>query len=50
VKDCSLYPDENPVSAGSERLFTLLAYAQTPELPRIGFGLCSGTVSGAVYV
>ena len=28
---------------------TLRAYAQKPELPRIGFGLCSGTISGAVY-
>ena len=28
---------------------TLRAYAQKPGLPRIGFGLCSGTVSGAVY-
>ena len=28
---------------------TLRAYAQRPGLPRIGFGLCSGTISGAVY-
>ena len=28
---------------------TLRAYAERPGLPRIGFGLCSGTVSGAVY-
>jgi fumarylacetoacetase len=28
---------------------TLCAYAQRPGLPRIGFGLCSGTISGAVY-
>ncbi len=28
---------------------TLRAYAQGPGLPRIGFGICSGTVSGAVY-
>ncbi len=28
---------------------TLRAYAQKPGLPRIGFGLCSGTISGAVY-
>lgn len=28
---------------------TLHAYAQKPGLPRIGFGLCSGTISGAVY-
>jgi fumarylacetoacetase len=28
---------------------TLRAYAQRLGLPRIGFGLCSGTVSGAVY-
>lgn len=28
---------------------TLRAYAQGPGLPRIGFGLCSGTVSSAVY-
>ena len=28
---------------------TLRAYAQKPGLPKIGFGLCSGTVSGAVY-
>jgi fumarylacetoacetase len=28
---------------------TLRAYAQKAGCPRIGFGLCSGTVSGAVY-
>ena len=28
---------------------TLRAYAQRPGLPRIGFGQCSGTISGAVY-
>jgi fumarylacetoacetase len=28
---------------------TLRAYAQKPGLPRIGFGICSGTISGAVY-
>ncbi|MGA2755379.1 MAG: fumarylacetoacetase [Terracidiphilus sp.] len=28
---------------------TLHAYAQKPGLPRIGFGICSGTISGAVY-
>jgi fumarylacetoacetase len=28
---------------------TLRAYAQKPGLPRIGFGICSGTVSGAIY-
>jgi fumarylacetoacetase len=28
---------------------TLRAYAQRPGLPRIGFGLCSGTISGALY-
>jgi fumarylacetoacetase len=28
---------------------TLRAYAQNPGLPRIGFGLCSGAISGAVY-
>ena len=28
---------------------TFRAYAQRPGLPRIGFGLCSGTISGAVY-
>jgi fumarylacetoacetase len=28
---------------------TLRVYAQGPGLPRIGLGLCSGTISGAVY-
>ncbi len=28
---------------------TLRAYAQSPGLPRIGFGICSGAISGAVY-
>jgi fumarylacetoacetase len=28
---------------------TFRAYTQKPGLPRIGFGLCSGMVSGAVY-
>jgi len=28
---------------------TLRAYSQKTGLPRIGFGLCSGTISGAVY-
>jgi fumarylacetoacetase len=28
---------------------TFRAYAQRPGSPRIGFGLCSGTISGAVY-
>ncbi len=28
---------------------TLRAYAQKPGLPRIGFGICNGTISGAVY-
>ena len=28
---------------------TLCAYAQRPEMPRIGFGICSGTIAGAFY-
>jgi fumarylacetoacetase len=42
--------------SGEERTYledgdrvVMRAYAQRPGLPRIGFGECSGTVSGAVY-
>jgi fumarylacetoacetase len=44
------------LSSGEERTYladgdriTLRAYARRPGLPRIGFGICSGIVSGAVY-